>query len=238
VRRPDDPIQAPSEVRISVRDIGVGIDASMLPRVFDMFTQAGSGTEHGRGGLGIGLTIAKNLVEMHDGRIEVHSAGQGRGSEFVIYLPTAPPGLGLPTDEDKGEPAPQPAKSRLRVLVVDDNADQVQSLSTLLRLLGHDVEVASDGPAALETVERVLPDMALIDIGLPGMNGYDLARFIRERPHLSNLFLVAQTGWGQDSDRAMSEKAGFDEHVVKPVALETLERVIGRAESHRHRPQD
>ncbi len=232
VRRDGDPLSAPSEVRISVRDIGIGVDPTLLPRVFDTFGQSGAGQP--RGGLGTGLTLARSLVEMHGGRIEAHSAGLGRGSEFAIHLPAVPPVPSVLHDEaELGPPTSVTVGTRLRVLVVDDNADQVRSLSTLLTLLGHDVDVAADGPTALEAVERIRPDVALIDIGLPGMSGNEVARSIRERPELAGVFLVAQTGWGQESDREQSEQAGFAEHIVKPVTMEELQRILARAESRK-----
>jgi signal transduction histidine kinase/ActR/RegA family two-component response regulator len=233
VRREDDPLSAPSEVRISVRDIGVGVDPKQLAHIFDMYSP-GTGSGRMRRGIGTGLTLAKSLVEMHGGRIEAHSGGLGRGSEFVIYLPAVPPMPALPNEEGEAvSPTILTLGTRLRVLVVDDNADQVRSLSTLLTLLGHDVDVAANGPAALEEVQHAPPDVALIDIGLPGMSGNEVGRTIRENTAFRGIFMVALTGWGQESDREQSEMAGFEEHLVKPVTMEELQRILAWAETRK-----
>jgi CheY-like chemotaxis protein len=215
-------------VRISVRDAGVGIDPLIQERIFDMFTQGPNEIEHGRGGLGIGLTLAKNLVELHGGRIEVHSEGRGSGSEFVLYLPVA-----LPVQPSRRPSAPPRERTEVAtprsILVVDDNPDQAESLRLLLELHGHQVEIARDGPSALDAIDRAVPDFALVDIGLPGMSGYEVARRVRERPELASVRLVAQTGWGQDSDRVRSKEAGFDFHLVKPIDIDVLEDVLSGA---------
>jgi CheY-like chemotaxis protein len=214
------------EIRISVRDAGSGIDPEFLPRIFDMFTQGSSDIEHGRGGLGIGLTLAKNLVEMHEGRIEVHSEGTGHGSEFIVFLPlpdlNAAPEEAPPRANDLQPGVPE----RRRILVVDDNPDQARSLHLLLELLGHEVRVAGDGPSALAAVEAEAPEVALIDIGLPGMSGYEVATRIRKDSAYDDVLLVAQTGWGQEHDRHRSVEAGFDHHLVKPLDLEALRKIL------------
>lgn len=228
-RIPPDPsvLDAQEEVRISVRDAGDGIDAELLPRVFDMFAQGSQASESARGGLGIGLALVKSLVEMHDGRIEARSPGLRQGSEFVIHLPIAPHAFkGQPVVPDS-PPAEVPVEiPPRRILVVDDNHDQAQSLAMLLRLMGHEVEVAHDGHAAIELAERMVPEMALLDIGLPGINGYAVARRIREQPRLRGMTLVAQTGLGQTDDRLRSQEAGFDHHLVKPLDLDNLQRIL------------
>jgi CheY-like chemotaxis protein len=213
-------------VRIAVRDIGSGIDPDLEPRIFEMFTQGSTELEHGRSGLGVGLTLARSLVEMHGGRIEVHSAGVGLGSEFVVYLPVASAVPGKKEEEKEPEVAAPNGVPRRRILVVDDNADQAESLRMLLELHGHEVELAFDGPSALAAAIKMEPDFALIDIGLPGMSGYEVARRIRENKELDRATLVAQTGWSQDHDRLRSEQAGFDHHLIKPVDLELLNKIL------------
>jgi CheY-like chemotaxis protein len=189
-----------------------------------MFTQGPRTTQQGRGGLGVGLALVRNLVEMHGGRVEAYSAGPGQGSEFAVHLPLAPSLTDSPI-------RPHPAWSRddiarKKIVVADDNDDQVQSLALLLRLMGHTVEVASNGPEAIEQATRSQPDLMLIDIGMPGMDGYEVARRIRQNEQLRHVLLVAQTGWGGDTDRERSAAAGFDAHLVKPVTPSTLEEVL------------
>jgi PAS domain S-box-containing protein len=214
----------PGMVTIRVRDTGVGIPPTLLPHVFEMFTQGPRTTQQGRGGLGVGLALVRNLVEMHGGRVEAYSAGPGEGSEFAVHLPLAPSLTDSPI-------RPHPAWSRddiarKKIVVADDNDDQVQSLALLLRLMGHTVEVASNGPEAIEQATRSQPDLMLIDIGMPGMDGYEVARRIRQNEQLRHVLLVAQTGWGGDTDRERSAAAGFDAHLVKPVTPSTLEEVL------------
>jgi PAS domain S-box-containing protein len=221
------------EITVRVRDSGIGIRPEVLPHVFDMFTQGDALPQQGKVGLGIGLTLVQSLVDMHDGSVEVHSEGPGRGSEFVVRLPVA----SAISDQARRSPPRKGDVVRRRVLVVDDNADQLESLGLLFELMGHEVQMASSGPAALETANAFHPDIALIDIGLPGMNGYEVARRIRERPELRDVVLVAQTGWGQDDDQRRSWDAGFDHHLVKPVKRDTLERLVNelpRAQAPSH----
>jgi len=223
--------EALHEIRISVRDAGSGIDPDLLPRIFDMFTQGSTDLEHGRGGLGIGLTLAKNLVEMHGGRIEVQSEGVGKGSEFLVYLPlTESRSLAAPAAAP-GDPVANGVPERRRILVVDDNPDQARSLHLLLELLGHEVRVAADGPSALAAVEGEAPDIALVDIGLPGMSGYEVAIRIRERREFDDVVLVAHTGWGQEHDRHRSVESGFDHHLVKPIDLVALQGILAIVKS-------
>ncbi len=211
------------EAVVRVRDTGVGIPASMLSRVFEPFAQLDYSLARSKGGLGIGLTLVKSLVEMHGGTVEATSAGPGMGSEFVVRLPLAP----APQAADgEAPPSAPPTSPRRRVLVVDDNKDVAQSLAMLLELPGHEVFVAHDGLGALEAAERCQPEVVLLDISLPGMDGYEVARRMRRLPGLKGAVLVALTGWGQEDDRRRSVEAGFDEHMVKPVSLATLQGLL------------
>lgn len=204
-----------SEVVVSVQDNGIGIPAGMLAHVFDMFTQIDPSLERAQGGLGIGLTLVKRLVEMHGGAIEARSAGPGLGSTFTVRLPKSAPRAPQPkpaTDAAAGMPAP-----RRKILVVDDNRDSARSLAMLLKLGGHEVHTAFDGMEAFSAAESVQPEVVLLDIGLPKLNGYEVARKIRDQKWGGSIVLVALTGWGQDEDRRKSKEAGFDHHFVKPV---------------------
>jgi CheY-like chemotaxis protein/two-component sensor histidine kinase len=211
------------EVALRVRDDGIGIAPEQLPRVFEMFTQVDTSLERSRDGLGIGLTLVKTLVEMHGGTVEVHSDGLCRGSEFVVRLPTldAPPAqLSPPAVSESTPPVGR------RVLIVDDNTDGAESLSILLELEGHVTHMAHDGHEAIEAAERFRPDAVLLDVGLPGLNGYEVCRRIREQPWGKDLILVALTGWGQEADRRRSEEAGFDAHMVKPPDHDVLTKLL------------
>ena len=213
-----------AEAVIRVRDNGIGIAADQLPRIFEMFTQVDSSLDRAQSGLGIGLTLVRNLTEMHGGTVGVHSAGIGQGSEFMVRLPML--------SGQRPAPGPQPsggetaAAVQHRVLVVDDNPDSVNSLATLLKLRGHEVHAAHDGLEAVEAAASLRPDVILLDIGLPKLNGYEAARRIREQQGGESVVLVAVTGWGQEADRRRSTEAGFDHHLVKPVELEALQRVL------------
>jgi signal transduction histidine kinase/ActR/RegA family two-component response regulator len=210
-------------VVIRVRDTGIGIAADVLPYLFEMFMQVAPGASRSQGGLGIGLTLVKNLVEMHGGTITALSDGPGQGSEFVITLPamlTAPAAEVPPVAL-----SPRFAAGR-HVLVVDDNVDAAQSLTILLRLHGHRVRIVHGGEQALTAVAAEKPDLVLLDIGMPGMNGFEVARRLRERHGSGDLTLVALTGWGQEQDRLRSKEAGFDHHLTKPVELTTLQAVL------------
>jgi CheY-like chemotaxis protein len=197
----------------------------MLPRIFEPFTQVDRSLERSTGGLGVGLTLARRLAELHGGSLSAHSEGPGRGSEFVVRLPLAAPAPQA-RDEVARHPDPAPPRPGLKILVVDDNVDAAVSLSMLLRLAGHQVRTAHDGYEGLHAAEQFLPDVVLLDIGLPRMNGYDLARRMREQPWGSDMLLVAITGWGQEADRHRSRDAGFDHHLVKPVSPATLMQVL------------
>lgn len=203
---------------VSVRDTGVGIPPAMLPKVFDLFTQLDRTYSRKHGGLGIGLTLAKRLVEMHGGEVEAFSEGPGRGSEFVVWLPlasVAPTARAWPTST----PA---AVAQRRILVVDDNRDAADSLGLLLQFQGADVHVVHDGPAALDALTSYRPSVVLLDIGMPGMDGYELARRMRQQLDGENVTLIALTGWGQEQDQRLSKEAGINHHLIKPVDCEML----------------
>jgi two-component system CheB/CheR fusion protein len=222
----------PGELLIRLRDSGVGISRDSQDRVFDMFEQGTSIQQHGAPGLGIGLTLVKSLLTMHGGTIEVHSEGAGQGTEFVVRLPIADPSSPAPAPITGAAGATRPrafGNTKLRVLVVDDNRDQAASLAKVLALTGHDVQLAYDGEQALEVAARFLPEIALVDIGLPKLNGYEVAARLRKDPRHQGLVLVAQTGWGQEQDRQRSKAAGFDHHVVKPVGAEDLQAIFAAA---------
>jgi len=219
--------RAGDQVAIRVRDTGAGIDPELLPHVFDLFVQGDTPADRAPGGLGIGLTIVRRLVEMHGGRVEAHSAGGGRGSEFIVWLPASPPSFGeaiVPRDERKDAAPPR----GLRVLVVEDNRDSAESLAEMLGLWGHQVHIAFDGVAALELAERHRPDLVLSDIGLPGMDGYELARRLRDGRGPARAVLVALTGYGRDDDKRRALEAGFDHHLVKPPDMGALEELLRR----------
>jgi CheY-like chemotaxis protein len=212
-----------SDALVSVRDNGIGIPGDMLPRIFDMFTQVDRSLEQSQGGLGIGLTLVRRLVDLHDGTIEARSGGPDQGSEFVVRLPLIPPPL-EPSPASDGPRAA--ALSGSRILVVDDNKDSADSLGMLLRLKANEIRTAYDGIEAVKVVETFRPQLVLLDIGLPKLNGYEVARHIRQQSWGRDVILVALTGWGQDEDRRRSQEAGFDFHIVKPVELSALEKLL------------
>jgi signal transduction histidine kinase len=202
------------EVVVRVIDNGIGIARDMLGGVFEMFAQADQSLERAHAGLGVGLTLARRLVELHGGTLSATSEGAGRGSQFIVRLPIAAPAEGVRTPAP-ARASPAPATPH-RVLVVDDNRDFANSLALILRTQGNDVRVAHDGEAALALVDDWRPDIGFLDIGLPKLNGYDLARALRARPATTHMALVAVTGWGQENDRQRAFAAGFDQHLVKP----------------------
>ena len=209
-------------VSLTVEDTGVGIPAEMLPLVFDMFTQFPGHRDRSHGGLGIGLTLAKRLVELHGGTIEARSTGPGQGSTFTVRLPSGAP----PATRNLIGPEPPPVQMRsCRILVADDNPDAVEMLHLMLSLRGHAVAVASDGVVAVSLAASLRPQIAFIDIGMPRMDGYEAARQIRQALG-RDVVLVALTGWGQDEDKRRSQEAGFDHHLTKPPDPEVLERLI------------
>ncbi len=212
---------------LRVRDNGIGIAPHMLPRIFELFVQVDHASTKAQGGLGIGLTLVKNLVEMHNGIVQARSEGLGQGCEFVVRLPLAVQAI----HQDHGPVAGPlayhiPPLSGKRLLVVDDNQDAADSLAMLLRLQGHEVRVAYSGMAALEMTKTYTPDVVFMDIGMPGMDGYEAARRIREQPGLGKTVLAALTGWGQQEDRRRTAEAGFNHHLVKPPEPHLLESLL------------
>jgi CheY-like chemotaxis protein len=209
---------------ISVQDTGIGIESELLPSIFDLFTQSTRSLDRSQGGLGIGLTLVQQLVELHHGSITAHSEGPGQGSRFVVRLPIHEKTLAA-------KPAPivpqgSSASSR-RVLVVDDNVGAAQLMGSLLEKAGsHRVEMAHDSQTALAKLPIFSPEVVLLDIGLPGMDGYEMARRIRAIPAFRNIILIAVTGFGQDFDRRKSEEAGFDKHLVKPVEFSHVQEIL------------
>src|SRR5262245_26391273 len=222
------------EAVVRVRDTGVGIPAEMLAQVFDLFTQVAHSEDRSQGGLGIGLTLARSLVEMHGGSVRAHSDGPGQGSEFVVRLPLLA--------ELRSEASGPGVNGRLvessarRILVVEDNVDAADSLAMLLRLLGNDVRTAHDGPAALAAARAYRPDVVLLDLGLPRMSGYEVCRRLREEHFANGPLVVALTGYGQDEDRRRTREAGFDRHLVKPVNPEELREVLAEGHGSPHSP--
>ena len=212
-------------VAVTVRDNGIGIPAAALPNIFDMFSQVDRSVERAAGGLGIGLALVKGLVEMHGGTVTAASGGQGRGSEFTVRLPFVPAVTAKPAPEVPAVTAAT-AGPRRRILVVDDNRDAAVSMEMMLSLLGHEVALAHDGEEAVERAAALRPEVILMDIGMPRLNGLDATRRIREQPWGRGVTVIALTGWGQDGDRARSKEAGCDGHLVKPVSLPDLQELL------------
>ena len=217
-------------VVVSIRDNGMGIPSDLSPKIFDMFTQADNTSQRQHGGLGIGLALVKRLVEMHEGEVSAGANPAGEGSEFLVRLPL----MIVPESNDSSKPhsaSQAPADTALRVLVVDDNRDSAETLSMLLELMGNEISVAYDGEQALAMANEIKPDVVLLDIGLPKMNGYEVARSIRQEQWGSNPILVAITGWGQTEDKELSRESGFDHHLVKPVDHDQLLKLIQKRKS-------
>jgi PAS domain S-box-containing protein len=217
-----------NEAVLRVRDSGVGIAPEMLARIFEPFAQSERTLDRAQGGLGIGLTVVRRLVQLHGGRVEVRSDGLGKGAEFVVVLPALAASSADEVEAPTGAEAPT---TRARVLVVEDNADAAEGLRMLLELAGHEVRVAHDGATALEAARNEEPDLMLVDIGLPGIDGYEVARRIRREPGLRHLVLIALTGYGREADRTHALTAGFDHHIVKPVDPDGLMVLIARLAS-------
>ncbi len=224
-----------ANVEIRITDTGIGIPAELQPRIFDMFTQLNQDAGRPQSGLGIGLALVRRLLQMHGGTITAQSAGEGMGSQFTIILPTLVEQLtSVSTSGSRGmsppklEATPLPLESvvRRRILIADDNSDALESLATLLQMGGHEVFSAANGALALESAEQNKPEVALLDIGMPKLDGYEVARRIRAEPWGRRITLVALTGWGQDSDRRRSGEAGFDSHLVKPLDLDKLTELL------------
>jgi PAS domain S-box-containing protein len=225
--------QRDGDVEVRVCDNGMGIPPPMLRNVFEMFTQVGGTSDHAQGGLGIGLTLVKRLVELHGGSVEARSEGVNKGSEFVVKLPGST--RAAANDERANDAANEPHVEPRRILVVDDNRDAAESLSMLLHARGHEVQVAYDGLEAVGAAIAFNPDVVLLDIGLPKLHGYDAARRIRDAKG-SRVLLIAITGWGQDEDRRRSRNAGFDHHLTKPVDPEAISRLIDEASRRKVEP--
>ena len=216
-----------AQLVVSVRDSGIGLTEEECVRIFDLFVQVDASLERARGGLGIGLTLVRQLVEMHGGSVTVRSDGPDRGSEFVIRIPIA-------TIDDGAVALQEPfahavIRRPLRILIVDDNHDGADMLALTLSILGHHATAVYDPLKAIATAESFLPDIAFLDIGMPALNGYELAALLKSQPWASDILLVALTGWGQEENRQRSAAAGFNEHLVKPIELETIDRICQRA---------
>jgi CheY-like chemotaxis protein len=209
------------EVVLTVKDNGAGIPQDKLDRIFDMFMQVDLTAERSQGGLGIGLTLVKRLVEMHAGSIEARSAGEGEGSEFIVRLPV----ITKPSGAAQTGPAAEPSPER-RILIVDDNRDAADSLAMLMEITGNTTYVAHDGIEAIEEIEKHRPEVVLLDIGLPGLTGHEVCRRVRQQPWGKNIVMIALTGWGQEDDRRKSEEAGFNGHLVKPVDYDKLLKLL------------
>jgi CheY-like chemotaxis protein len=212
------------DVVFTVRDNGIGIPAELLPRIFEPFIQEQQSENRAGGGLGIGLALVRQLIDLHGGRVQASSGGRGQGSEFTVYLPALKVDSAQPAGSKETQNlAATPAR---RILVVDDNRDAARSLAFLLNLHGHDVQFAHDGSAAIEMARVHAPEIILLDIGMPQMDGLEVARRLRQDPKMKDVLLVALTGYGQDRDRLRSQEAGFDVHLVKPVELEHLNVIL------------
>jgi CheY-like chemotaxis protein len=212
---------------VTVADSGIGIPPDELPQVFDLFSQVRSHQGHTGGGLGIGLALVRRLLQLHGGSVEAHSAGIGRGSTFTVRLPLAAAAQApAPAPHPAALPPPGMQQGSRRVLVADDNADAADSLAELLRAMGHRVWTACDGQDALDKLAEADPEVVLLDLGMPRMDGLEAARRIRQRQGGRPLLLAALTGWGQDSDQRRTQAAGFDCHLVKPVNPEALRRLL------------
>jgi len=218
---------------VRVRDNGIGIEPVLLPHIFDLFTQSHDAVR--KGGLGVGLTLVRRLAEMHGGSVAASSHGAGKGSEFTLRLPAneTQANQRIETEGERAtkEQRPTTATRSVRILLVDDNKDVVSMLGSLLRRVGHEVAIAHDGPSGLETARRVIPEVILLDIGLPGMNGYELAAELQKLPELAQVCLVAMTGYGQEEDVRRAEQAGFHHHLLKPVRLDDISKVLSRCAS-------
>jgi signal transduction histidine kinase len=213
------------EIVIRVIDNGIGIAPEAMPELFTMFSQVRTVHDRSDGGLGIGLALSRGLIELHGGRLDAHSAGLGTGSEFVVRLPAPAQSQAAPAEPPTRDESPL---RRRRVLVADDNIDAGESLAMLLRLDGHEVELASNGAQAVELFDRMRPEIAILDIGMPGLNGYEVAQRIRQKAKKS-VTLIAVTGWGQEADKARAAASGFDHHFTKPVEPGVLSALVGKA---------
>jgi two-component system CheB/CheR fusion protein len=212
------------QVFVHIRDSGIGIDSATVPLIFDLFRQ-GAESPHQTSGLGVGLALVRRIVELHGGTVTASSAGSGMGSEFVVGLPMLP---NTTTDADTSFERITATSDARRILVVDDNVDAAESLMGLLRLHGHDARMVHDGVAALELAPAFVPSVVFLDIAMPGMDGYEVARRLRRMPEVAEAFLVAVTGLGREEDRRRSEEAGFDRHMTKPLDPKSLPSIISQ----------
>ena len=210
-------------VEVEVCDAGIGLEPAHVDRIFDMFSQVETSVDRTHGGLGIGLTLVRRLAEMHDGQVSVSSDGLGRGATFIVALPLERPAI-LPTVEAV-LPEPGSAAVRRRVLVVDDNRDAADTLAMMIEMLGHEVRRLYDPHAVIADIASFHPEVVFLDVGMPGLSGYELAPQLRSLPGLEDVSIVAVTGWGQPEDRRRTQAAGFDEHLVKPPALDAIQRL-------------
>jgi CheY-like chemotaxis protein/anti-sigma regulatory factor (Ser/Thr protein kinase) len=214
-----------ANIEVSVRDSGIGVAPEMQERIFDLFEQANKSLERGTAGLGVGLTLARQLVQLHGGTVTMTSPGLRMGSCFTVRVPLLKVTDAPSATERRSDQSP----ATLKILVADDNVDLADSLAVLLQTQGHHVVIALDGEAALRAARDDVPDVALLDIGMPGRNGYEVARLLRSQSTTQGIYLVAITGWGQPADKAEADAAGFDLHLVKPVAPDELFKVLTRA---------
>jgi signal transduction histidine kinase/ActR/RegA family two-component response regulator len=214
---------------LRVRDTGIGIAPAILPTIFDLFTQVRGHENRSEGGLGIGLSLVRNMIELHGGRVQALSAGLGQGSEFAVRLPLSP--SGHPTPDAAGIAGRAPRGPSRRILIIDDNRDAADTMAMLLRVVGHEPETAYDGPSALELARLHPPEVVLCDISMPGMSGLEVARHLRQDLGLRNALIVAVTGYGQEEDKLRSRQADFDAHLIKPASLEALLALVARGTS-------
>lgn len=214
------------EAVIAVSDNGLGIPPDMMPRIFDLFTQVNRNLDRAQGGLGIGLALVKRLIDMHEGSIRVESGGLNQGSVFTLHFPLT----SAKSEELPAEPKTKTNTAPLKILIVDDNVPSAQTIGWMLELIGHQTVLAHSGTEAVETAKKENPDVIMLDIGLPGMNGYEVCRLLRQDPIFKNTVFIAQTGWGQERDRQEAQSAGFDQHLVKPVSLQDLSAVLANVE--------
>jgi CheY-like chemotaxis protein len=209
---------------VSVEDNGLGMGPELLPHVFDLFTQGSRSLDRSQGGLGIGLTLVRRIVELHGGTVEAHSEGLGEGSRLVVRLPLLEDGAAEDLTAAQGFDLDD---GRLHVLVVEDHRDAAETLVELLRLQGYSARIAADGPEAVAAARELRPDVALLDLGLPGLDGFEVARRLRALPELAGITLVALSGYGREEDRRRAREAGIDHHLVKPVDLDALQALLG-----------
>jgi CheY-like chemotaxis protein/anti-sigma regulatory factor (Ser/Thr protein kinase) len=214
-----------SQAVIAISDTGLGIPRDKQAEVFQLFAQVDHHLDRARGGLGIGLALVKQLVVMHGGTVEAYSAGPGEGSTFTVRLPLAARPA-EPAPVAQASTKPDPVSRSLKVLVVDDNEAVAQTVGWMLEAIGHDYRLVYDGRSALQAAEDYRPDAILLDIGLPGMDGYEVCRALRRQEAFKKTAIIAQTGWGQERDKALASEAGFDHHIVKPVGLDRLEQLL------------